>query len=235
MEKGKLIAIDGIDSSFKETQVGLAKNRLFSEGFLCETMDFPRYKQQPTGRIIGQCYLGKDPQFYGWKGDSGWFPEGAENVDPLIASPYYAGDRYREQPTLKKWLSEGKIVLLDRYDSANKIHQGGKIKSYEERIKFWKKLDLLEFEYYGNLRSDLTILLYNPIEIAIKIEKTGNEKKDGHENSFTHLKEAEESALQAAQYYNWKVVKCANGKTTNTLRNREEIHEEVYKHIKEIL
>jgi len=234
-KRGKLITIDGTDSSFKETQAGMAKKRLISEGFSCETMDFPRYHQQPTGRMVGQCYLGKDVKFYGWQGDAGWFPEGTANVNPLGPSALYGWDREREQPTLKRWLKEGKIVLLDRYDSANKIHQGGKVKPYSERVKFWKKLDLLEFEYYENIRPDLTILLHNPTEIAIEIRKAGDEKKDGHESSFSHLHDAEEAALQAAEYYRWKIVKCANGKTMDSLRSREEIHEEVYRHIKGIL
>jgi dTMP kinase len=232
MKKGKLIVIDGTDTSFKETQVKMVLEKLVCRGISCNTMDFPRYREQPTGRIIGQCYLGKDPDFYGWTGDSGWFPEGAAEVHPLQSSALYSMDRHREQTKLKEWLMNVDVVLLDRYDSANKIHQGGKI-APEKRIEFWEKIDWLEYNYFGNLRPDMTILLHNPTEVAMQISKTGNEKKDQHEGSLYHLKNAEESALQAADYYGWNVVECAKGVTRDSLKSREEINEEVMKIIYE--
>ena len=82
--KGKLIVIEGTDCSGKETQSKLLLERLKKEGFKIEAFAFPNYNS-PTGRIIGECYLGKS--------ENAVFPEGAPAVDPKVSSLYYAADR----------------------------------------------------------------------------------------------------------------------------------------------
>lgn len=57
MKRGKLIVIEGTDKSGKETQTRMLDGRLHNEGYLTKKMSFPQY-HTPTGRIIGQCYLG---------------------------------------------------------------------------------------------------------------------------------------------------------------------------------
>ena len=57
-KRGKIFTLEGTDSSGKATQTEILYERLLSEGFKCKTMSFPRYNT-PTGRVIGQCYLGK--------------------------------------------------------------------------------------------------------------------------------------------------------------------------------
>ena len=85
--KGKLIVIEGTDCSGKETQTNLLMKKLESDNISIVKFDFPNY-DSPTGRIIGGPYLGKEyicPS---------WFTEGAVNVDPKVASLYFAADRY---------------------------------------------------------------------------------------------------------------------------------------------
>lgn len=61
--RGVLIEIEGTDGSGKETQTKRLVERMNSCFMDCVSVDFPRYNT-PSGRIVGQCYLGKDAGFY---------------------------------------------------------------------------------------------------------------------------------------------------------------------------
>lgn len=238
MKRGKFIELDGSDGCGKETQSKLLLGRLKKDGFQCEMISFPRY-DTPTGRIVGQCYLGKDVDYYGWSGESGWFPEGASNVDALIASPYYGVDRRRAKPEIEESLDQGKIIISDRYNAANNIHQGSKFDTLKEKINYWNKSDLLEYDYLENRRPDLTMILHMPVKVAMELrrrrgEKT-KEKADGHESDGEHLKRAEITSIQLAEHYNFPIIKCAPDGTINSLRKEEDIHEEIYRYVRQIL
>ena len=62
----------------------LLVNNLKSLGYKAVSFGFPNYAS-PTGKIIGEAYLGKD-------GNSS-FLQGIQNVDPKISSLYYAAHR----------------------------------------------------------------------------------------------------------------------------------------------
>ena len=93
MTKGKLIVIEGTDCSGKETQTKLLIKRLIGENIKVRDFSFPNY-DSPTGKIIGGAYLGK-PSI----GES-YFEENATNVDPKVASLYYADDRKYNIPKI---------------------------------------------------------------------------------------------------------------------------------------
>lgn len=238
MERGKFIELDGSDGCGKETQSNLLLGRLEKDGFQCEMISFPRY-DTPTGRIVGQCYLEKDADYYGWSGDSGWFSEGASNVNPLIASPYYAVDRKSAQPEIEHLLSGGKNLISDRYNAANNIHQGSKFDTLQERINYWEKSDLLEYDYLENIKPDLSIILHMPVEVSMELRmrrgKQTKEKADGHESEIEHLKRAEITSIQLAEHYNFPIIRCAPDGTINSLRKEKDIHEEIYQYVRQIL
>lgn len=139
MEKGKIITLEGTDGSGKRTQTDLLLERFRAEEIPVEIMSFPRY-DTPTGRIVGQCYLGKEREH--WKGDSGWLGE-ADKLDPKIASLYFAADRRAAVPDILKIINSGTNLILDRYYYSNMAHQGGKIEDSEERMKIFKWLSEL--------------------------------------------------------------------------------------------
>lgn len=216
-----LIVIEGTDCSGKETQSNLLLERLKKEDEKIEKLFFPNY-DSPTGKIVGGPYLGKQHIC------DGYFPEGAASVDPKVASLYFAADRRYNSNKIKEFLANNINVVIDRYVESNMGHQGGKLKSQEERLAMYKWLETLEYGLLELPRPDLVIFLYMPYQYAVKLKKNRLEL-DQHETSEEHLRNAENTYLELAELYNFSKVDCVKN---NQLRTIEEIHEEVYSLVK---
>lgn len=218
MKKGKLIAIEGTDCSGKETQTTLLIQKLRSQGIGVQNFSFPNYNS-PTGKIIGGPYLGKE------NFSECYFEEGSVNVDPKVASLYYAADRKYNINKINFLLENGYNVILDRYIYSNMAHQGGKIADQEERKAMYEWLDKLEFELLELPKPDITIFLHMPYEAATTLKKNREEKPDGHEKDKNHLIHAEQAYLEIAQKYNFKIIECAK---ENIPKSKEEITKQIY-------
>lgn len=225
MKKGKLIVVEGTDCSGKETQVKRAVARFKEMGLNIYNYSFPMY-DTPTGRIVGGPYLGKSYIC------EGWFPEGATNVDALTASAYYAADRRYNIGIINEHLEKGDIVILDRYVESNMAHQGGKLKTPEERTKMYQKLDTLEFEIMELPRPDAVIFLYMPFEYAAVLKKNREETPDQHESNKAHLKQAETAYLELTEKYGYKKITCVKD---DIIRTIDDINDEVVETLKEII
>jgi dTMP kinase len=219
--KGVLIVIAGTDGSGKATQVKILKERLIKNGFKVEVTDFPQYGQK-SAALVEEYLNGK----YG----------SPEDVGPYRASIFYACDRYAASFKMREWLNEGKIIVSNRYVSANIGHQGGKIEDVNERNKYLDWLFHLEFNIFQIPRPDKNILLYVPPEISQELVDQkdlreyieNGKKRDIHEENLDHLKNAADAYLYAAEKYNWDKIECApDGK----LKTKEEISEEVWKKV----
>ena len=229
MVRGKLIVLDGTDGSGKATQTKLLVRRLKKEGYRMKALDFPRYEHNFFGKLIGQCLSGEYGDFIA--------------IDPRIASTLYAADRFESKSLLEKWLKAGYIVVLDRYVSANQIHQGGKITDDKARKNFLIWLDTMEFKIFGLPRPDLVLYLDVPKKISDKLLSFGKQglsvnhfvknKKDLAEKNALHLQNSRESALKIVKKSNnWNLIACA---PKEVLLSRETIAEMVWKKVKEIL
>ncbi len=218
LKTGKLIVIDGTDGSGKKTQTELLVHRLKSEGYQVEKMDFPQYWKKSAGPT--EEYL------------SGNF--GAANeVSPYQASVLYAVDRFSASFQIRKWLEEGKIVISDRYVSANMGHQAGKIDDLVERDRFLEWLEEFEYGLLKIPRPDVQIFLYLDSEIsrnlALKVEKPNMDKtKDIHENDADHMRKASEAFRYVAEKYGWIQLACAE---QGEMKTREAIAEELYEQV----
>jgi len=230
MKRGKIITIEGTDCSGKETQAKMLLEKLTLENIASEIMSFPRYNT-PTGRIVGQSYLGKENL---GKGDLAWFGD-SNKLNPKIASLYYAADRLAAAPEMERIVLAGKNLLLDRYIESNMGHQAGKIKSPKEKLEMVKFLNQLEYDLLELPKPDSIIFLYMPYEVANELKKGRKEKPDGHESNPEHLKNAEQTYLQLAKMYNWKQFDCAPDGTIKSLKTPQEIHKEIYEHIKKVI
>jgi len=226
----KLIVIEGTDCSGKETQSRMLVDRLNSEGIKAVRLYNPVY-DSPTGMMIGACYLGKEHMCKELlaPGMNGFFKEGAAEVDSICASLLYAADRRYNLPVIERAMEENDIVVIDRYVYSNMAHQGGKKNSVEERCAMFQLLDNLEFNICELPRADKVIFLYVPYENALEFKKNRTEKADQHENNPDHLKNAEETYLQLASYYNFDTINCVND---NKIRTISDINDELYDIIK---
>jgi dTMP kinase len=224
VKRGKIIVIEGTDCSGKETQTNLLIARLKAENIACETLSFPRY-DTPTGRIVGECYLGKTGE--SWFGD-------ANAVSPLIASLYYAADRLAAVPEIEKIINSNKHLILNRYVQSNMAHQGGKERDSEKRKELYAKIYKLEHRALEIPEPDAVFLLYMPYKIGMELKKERPGKADGHESNPKHLKNTEEAYLQLAEMYNWIKIKCAPDNKFPP-RTIEDIAEEIYQKVLPIL
>lgn len=219
VSRGKLIVIEGIDGSGKTTQQGLLMERLEKEGKRVESLHFPRHGQKFFGVMVDEYLTGK----FGH----------ASTVNPYLASVLYAGDRWEAKSQIEQWLNDGVYVILDRYDTSNKGHQVGKLKTEEEKLACLAWLDELEYKTFKIPIPDKVIYLDLPLEKNLElIEKRGNKGKeyskggvDQHENR-EHLSNAQSAyRFVVNQYSYWQQIDCA---PEGILRTVEDIHEEIY-------
>ena len=220
--RGKLIVIEGTDCSGKETQAKLLAEKLNQMNIKNKRLSFPSY-DTPTGKIIGACYLGKEELCKKYlKSSDGWFPEGTGEVDGLVSSLYYAADRKYNINQIEDLLNKGVNIILDRYTFSNMAHQGGKIITQEKRFKFFKKMEVLEFELLELPKPDLVILLYVPYQITLKLLEKRAEECDQNERNAEHLRRAEQTYLELKALYKFKMIECTKD---NNMRSIPEIHE----------
>lgn len=206
--KGNLIVIDGTDGSGKATQTKLLVERLKNEGYPVEYIDFPQYGKK-SAALVEEYLNGK----FG----------SAEDVGPYPASIFYACDRYAASFDIKRWLIEGKIVVLNRYVSSNMGHQAGKIKNPKERDKFLDWLDELEYGLFKVPKPDLTLLLYVPPKIG---QKNVDQKPQTAIGLYNQDDYQEKVYAQKATREYIEITNSMGGKS------KEDIHEKDLEHLK---
>lgn len=200
--RGRLIVVAGTDGSGKRTQTRLLVQRLRHEGREAETISFPQYERSFFGEAAGR-YL---------RGEFG----PAETVDPHLASIVFAMDRWEAKGTLEGWLASGRVVVADRYSSANAAHQAIKIADRQARARFVAWVDRMEHEVLGLPRPDLTVLLHMPWQTARRLVdcKEGRAylqgaRRDQHEADETHLERSSNAYLDLARTTpGWTAVEC---------------------------
>lgn len=223
MANGKLIIFDGGDGAGKQTQSSMLVQRLVQEGKQVGTLDFPRYEANVFGRLLRECLDGKRGDFL--------------HLDPYISSTLFAADRFESKKTIGEWLDEGRLVILDRYVSSNMLHQGSKIKDESELKAFIEWLEHVEYDIFGVPRPDLHIYFEVDSEERIKMLQHAADKRENvldlAETNLQHQKETDETAKRIIGLTSgWVTVECMRGET---MRTREDIHEEVYKIVEQYL
>jgi dTMP kinase len=229
-KQGKLIVLEGTDGSGKTTQFKLLIRRLKKEGIAYAILDFPQYDSNSSYFV--KRYLRGD---YG-----GW-----TQVGPYKASIFYALDRFDARAKIDQWLREGRVVVADRYMASNMGHQGAKISSPMERVKFFRWLAKFEFDLLGIARPDATIVLHVSASLAKKMidrrrRITGNAKasravkRDIHEADLKHLKAAEGAYRAMARTFpkQCALIECAS---RGKFLEPEKIHEKVWKEVKRVI
>ena len=147
-----LIVIEGLDGSGKSTQVRKVREYICERGLSLRYIHFPRYDAPVVGEMIS-AFLSGD---YG----------NNEKVDPQIVALLYAEDRRDAAPQIREWLSQGDVVLLDRYVYSNIAFQCAKVADpvARERLRSW----IFESEYGKFLipQPELNIFLDVPLSFV---------------------------------------------------------------------
>ena len=222
---GKLVVFEGCDCSGKETQTKLLTDRLNREGIKTKTISFPVY-DSPTGKIVGACYLGKEKMCKEYLVSGTSFFDDATLVDPLVSMAYYAADRRYNLDMINSALLSNDLVLLDRYVYSNMAHQAGKIKNKSERTFMFQILEHLEFNVCKLPRADKVIFLHVPYANTLDLRNCRDEKSLQLEKEIEHLKNAEETYLLLADYYEFDTIE---GVVDGKLKSISDIHNEIYK------
>ena len=226
--KGTFIVIDGTDGAGKSTQLELLQRRVQKKKIPVYNIHFPQHGK-PSAYFVDQYLNGK----YG-SVESG-------DINIYAASLLYALDRFDASREICAKREQGMVVLADRYVSSNMGHQGAKLRSKEERKKYFTWIDRTEFTLFGIPRPEMTIILHTPAVIAAElIDKkgarayVGGVKRDIHEQDLAHLKNAEHVYLEIAKLFhkNYRVIECAE---QGKLLSVDEIHERIWSVVSSLL
>ncbi len=207
---GKIIVIEGIEGSGKETQSKLLVNTLNKMGIKSIEFSFPMY-DTPTGKIFKDYFLS----------NNNYFNEGIDSLDPELVCLYTAADRKYNIKKINKYLSDDYIVVINRYTSSNMANQGSKYEDSEDRFYMYQWIDKLEYWLLKLPKPDYTILLNMPYKYNKQI-------------SFDFLLDDKSSKVlraykELSELYNWDVIECVHD---NKEKSIDEIHKEIIELLK---
>lgn len=203
----RLIVIDGVDGSGKETQVKLLAKHVAEKGIdeNVRTISFPDYKSQSSALV--KMYL------------NGELASNADAVNAFAASSFYAVDRYAsyKMDWGQDFYTSNGVIIADRYTTSNIVHQVAKIDDTQEKIEAIKWICDMEYNRLGIPEPERVIFLDMPPWAAAKLREgrsnkiTGGEKQDIHESNAEFMKKSYDNALFVANYLSWDIVKCTSG------------------------
>ena len=219
---GRLIVFEGTDGSGKATQSRLLCEHLRRENIPYKNITFPRYGK-PSAAMVQEYldgHLGKHP------GD----------VNAYAASLMFSMDRYASyKQDWGKYYEAGGLLIADRYTTSNAVHQAGKLPD-GEREKYLDWLFGFEYGLLGLPEPSLVFYLDVPTELTEKMmrerEQATNTKADIHEQDEAYLRACRENAKKVAERCSWQRIGCSKD---GVMRTVEDIHEEIYRRVMELL
>ena len=199
--RGKFITFEGIDGSGKSTQLRLLAGDLRVRGFDVLTTMEPG--GTPLGRHLRTAFL-----------------ETEENVAPLAELLLFAADRAQHVNFLiEPALTQGRIVISDRYADATAAYQGAG-RGFNEKI-IAQVIELAT----GGLKPDLTLFFDIPIETAI------SRTKNRHQSEATQNRMDKETAefyeRVRTAYLKIAAEELNRFRIIDASRSIEEIHRQV--------
>jgi dTMP kinase len=169
-------------------------------------MHFPRTETPYFGELIARFL----------RGEFGSLNE----VDPYLVAMLYAGDRKDTSSLINSWLTDGKIVLLDRYTYSNIAYQCAKLNEVSSQEKLMHWILSLEFNHFAIPVPDINIFLDVPFAFTEKNltkSRTGNDRnylngnRDIHEESMVFQKKVREIYLRVSETDDHlAVIDCSN-------------------------
>jgi len=218
MNKGRIIVLEGLDSSGKATQTELLKEKLEKNGVKAKIYSFPRYNEF-FGKLIAK-YL---------KGELGK----KEVLPEEFVSLLYSLDRYEIKKEIEEKLGQGFTLIMDRYYTSNFAYQSAKFEDTKKKSEFIEWMKKIEERMP---KPDLVCFLDVPAEFSQKLMDSRKqkdymkEKKDIHEKDFGYQKKVRKEFIElCGKERNWIKIDCVEG---NKLKTKNEISEMLWKHVK---
>ncbi len=174
MKKGLLISFEGTDGCGKSTQIRLLSEYLKNKGF-----------NVVVSREPGGCRVGEKIRK---------ILLNAENIEisPMCELFLYEAARAQHMhEIIEPALSEGKIVILDRFIDSTLAYQGFGREMGEECVEIFNKYAI------GGRYPDMTLMLQLSPELAFK-RKGGNDTKDRMEMAGDEFFERVNKGLERA-------------------------------------
>jgi len=203
LEKGKLIAIDGLDGSGKQTQSEILLSHLKEKGLKCKLISFPNYVSL-TGEIVTAYLHGKyklKDDFYS-KVRTGML----YSYDRMFNMYFKTDDQGK---TIMDYYNEGYIIICDRYTSSNYLFMTHEMDKFEFK-EYIGYMEELEYVFMGLPEPDVSLFLEIPPYKSLElIEKRGN-KKDNHETeevlnkAYNSLQVYKKYCIERNEYYSRK-------------------------------
>lgn len=215
------IAIDGLDGSGKETQSNKLVNYLKIDGHAVRYLSFPVYESESSAPV--RMYL------------SGKLGTRPSDTNAYAASTLFACDRYCSYKSdwKKDYDSLSKIIVANRYTSANAVHQLSKMPR-EHWDDFLDWLWDFEFIKLGLPAPDLVLYLEllpeQSMELVSKRSSSTGRTKDIHELDEGFMRRSYEAAQFACEKLGWTKIKCYDD---NGVRDREDIFKEILRTVGE--
>lgn len=200
------IVIEGLDGSGKSTQLKMLRKYLEDNKISYEYLHFPRTDSRIYGDLIARFLRGE-------LGD-------INTVNPYLIALIYAGDRNDAKEKILQWLSENKLVIVDRYVYSNIAFQCAKLNDENEIEKLSEWIKDLEYNYFKIPQPALNIFLNVPFEFTRKnlsYQRSGddrsylNGKEDIHEKDIDFQNRVRNIYLREVKKdQHLKIIDCAN-------------------------
>ena len=214
MNHGKIIVIEGLAGSGKQTQSEILFDKFCDLRKKAELISMPNYQSLSSGPV--RMYLNSQ------------ISENLFDVNSFAASSFFAVDRFINYVTSWKkfYFDENYTIICDRYTTSNMIYQLAKLD-----FKHWDNfLDWLCDYEYNKLqipKPDTVIYLKLPIEISQKLLQLRNEPIDLHESDIKFLKLCLKAAEYSAEKFGWHTINCSeDGERVDPLHK---ISEQIFK------
>lgn len=221
------IVIEGLDGAGKSTQIQLITNHFAQRGIPHRYLHFPRVDAPFFGEMVARFLRGEF-------GD-------VNQVDPYIVAMLYAGDRMDAASTIRGWLQQGNLVILDRYVYSNVAFQCAKVDDETERGKLRRWILELEFDYFKIPRPNLNIFLDVPFQFTVQRlseNRRGGDrdylqgKDDIHEKDLAFQERVRQVYLAQPQHDpTFRVVECSTN--SGAMRQPQDIFESILNLVKQ--
>lgn len=173
-QPGHLIAFEGLDQSGKQTQAERLEQAISAAGRRVQHLSFPDY-QTAIGTAIGEALQGTRDY-------------GADTMQLL-----YVANRYEYRARIESWLSEGTIIVCDRYLASSIAY--GEAQGLDPA---W----LTEIQKYLPQPS-LTLLLDIPTDASLQRKQAA---RDRYERDLALLERVRASYRRQAKHPLWLMI-----------------------------